>query len=199
METFVGIAIFAVIFLWLSHNKGESDPGWLHRLLSIKALPMAAEGGGAFLPLSRRERITVFWIALLNLPPLLGILAWPIAVFLSLFLFDAPGSQYSPLTALLNFAVLSYPFLTLLGASMTATNCRNRRFMRCAASTLITYSGMLAVGFFSRDRSNLPGTIRMRLGASVDAVLGTPLPVLFLSITPNMNQPRALWSPDAAR
>ncbi len=83
---------------------------------------------------------------LLNLPPLLGLILWPFLVLVSPMFFDAPGSENNPLNWAFYYVVLAYPFPTIIGAIMSCYNWKKdadgRRWL---ASTLITYSGILAI------------------------------------------------------
>jgi hypothetical protein len=84
-------------------------------------------------------------ILLLNVPPLLGLIIWPFAAMMSPMIFDAPGSENNPLAWVSYYTVLAYPFLTITGAILSYFNCKGDFGRRCLASTLLTYSGVLAI------------------------------------------------------
>lgn len=87
--------------------------------------------------------------AVVNLPPLAGVLVWPFVALMSFMSFDAPGSGASPLTWLLVVTVWFYPIPTIFGARETYKNCKNRKFGKCVVTSFITYSGVLAIAFAS--------------------------------------------------
>lgn len=54
-------------------------------------------------------------LAVLNVIPLLGVLASPLLIFVSFFFFDSPGATRNPLVFALALAVWSYPVTAGLG------------------------------------------------------------------------------------
>ena len=83
---------------------------------------------------------------LLNVLPLLGLIVWPFAAMMSPMIFDAPGSENNPMAWASYYLVLAYPFPTIVGAIMSYYNWkRDADGRRCLVSTLITYSGILAI------------------------------------------------------
>ena len=46
----------------------------------------------------------------------MSLLAWPVGLFATIFMFDAPGSEISPLTLALAAAILVYPLPIVVGA-----------------------------------------------------------------------------------
>jgi hypothetical protein len=82
----------------------------------------------------------------LNVPPLLGLIVWPFAAMMSPMIFDAPGSENNPVAWASYYTVLAYPFPTVAGAILSFYNYKgNIGGWRCFASTLVTYSGVLAI------------------------------------------------------
>ena len=55
-------------------------------------------------------------LLVLNVLLPLSLLAWPIALFLSIFMFDAPGSESNWITLLLAYAIWTYPIGILVGS-----------------------------------------------------------------------------------
>jgi hypothetical protein len=82
---------------------------------------------------------------LLNVPPLLGLIIWPFAAMMSPMIFDAPGSENNPLAWALYYTLLAYPFPTIIGAILSYFSCKGNIGWRCYASTVVTYSGVLAI------------------------------------------------------
>ncbi|HWR00884.1 MAG TPA: hypothetical protein VN371_03400 [Chlorobaculum sp.] len=81
-----------------------------------------------------------------NVLPLFGVLLWPFLVMVSPMFFDAPGSENNPLNWAFYYVVLAYPFPTITGAIMSYHNWkRDADGRRCLASTLLTYSGIMAI------------------------------------------------------
>jgi hypothetical protein len=54
-------------------------------------------------------------LTILNFIAALGILAWPLAAFAALFMFDAPGSESNIITIALAFSILIYPAPAIIG------------------------------------------------------------------------------------
>lgn len=89
--------------------------------------------------------IKILIIVTLSLPPLLGVVAWPLVALMSFMSFDAPGSGDSPLTIGLVISTIAYPWPTLAGAKYTYKNIKAKEFSRCWQSVLLTYGGVLAI------------------------------------------------------
>ena len=54
-------------------------------------------------------------MTLINLLFSLGVLAWPILFYMSVFLFDAPGSSSNPINIGLYWSLLLYPVPAIVG------------------------------------------------------------------------------------
>jgi hypothetical protein len=80
-------------------------------------------------------------LALLQVLAGLSLIPWPLVLLMTVFLFDAPGSDSSPLTVALALAILVYPAPILAGAwgfwknRGTATNAVLARFTLLSLSS----------------------------------------------------------------
>lgn len=92
-----------------------------------------------------RDLLVPFFISLIILPPLIGIIAWPFISLLSFMAFDAPGSDSSPFTVGLVLSILMYPLPTLAGAWFTYQDIKKRDFSHCFLTVFLTYCGLFAI------------------------------------------------------
>lgn len=85
-----------------------------------------------------------------NIVFVLGLAPWVVVFLLSVMLFDAPGSETSPLTQALFYSILSYPLLTIAGffASSGFWRMRDDRHWRRHLAFLPALSIISAVLFF---------------------------------------------------
>lgn len=85
-----------------------------------------------------------------NIVFVLGLAPWVVVFLLSVMLFDAPGSETSPLTQALFYSILSYPLLTIAGffASSGFWRMRDERHWRRHLAFLPVLSIIGAVAFF---------------------------------------------------
>lgn len=91
------------------------------------------------------DQMKIGFIVVLSLPPLLGLVVWPLVALMSFMLFDAPGSEESPLTIGLAILTVAYPLPTLVGARCTYQNIKANQLSRCWQSVLLTYGGAFAI------------------------------------------------------
>lgn len=84
-------------------------------------------------------------LAAINL--LLGatVLAWPLGLFMTAFLFDAPGSTASVLTWALALSILLYPMPVLAGNVLFWRQRTRASVKRLTAYTALTLSGPLLI------------------------------------------------------
>ena len=78
----------------------------------------------------------------------LGILAWPLAFFSSLFFFDAPGSEDNAITIGLAISVVVYPLPTILGNILYWKKRALSSNIEKLIHTLIGATGYLVVVIF---------------------------------------------------
>ena len=84
-------------------------------------------------------------VVLANVIPLLGLLAWPIMVFMTFFFFDAPGSEQSTPTWVLAMSIWGYPVPVIVGGIITIRAFRSGNHGRCALGTAISFGVMFGV------------------------------------------------------
>lgn len=84
-------------------------------------------------------------LIVLNLVFALGILAWPLAAFSSIFFFDAPGSSSNLITVALAISVLGYPIPTILGNVAFWINRKKESLAKLARMTALSGSGYVCI------------------------------------------------------
>ena len=84
-------------------------------------------------------------LAIANILAGAGSLLWPIAFYVSIFSFDAPGSTENEATVLFVFALWTYPIPALIGNVLFWWNADRHRDKTLLAYTVISCSGYLTV------------------------------------------------------
>lgn len=79
-----------------------------------------------------------------NIPPVLGLIAWPVLCMMSALLGDSSSTNLPTLCLML--AVLVYPVPVLAGIWHTYKALRQNDYARCVRGTLISYSCALFIG-----------------------------------------------------
>ena len=87
-------------------------------------------------------------LIILNLIFGIGVIAWPIGAFSSIFFFDAPGSTSNFLTIGLAFSVLGYPVPAILGNLAFWANRKKESSLDLAKITFLSSSGYLSIFVF---------------------------------------------------
>ena len=87
-------------------------------------------------------------LIILNLIFALGVIAWPVGAFSSMFFFDAPGSMSNPLTIGLAISVLGYPVPAIFGNLAFWANRKHESTINLAKMTLLSSSGYLCILLF---------------------------------------------------
>ena len=83
-------------------------------------------------------------LAAINVLLAVSLLAWPLALFFAIFLFDAPGSERDPFLLAFVAAILAYPAPVALGNIMFWTK-RNVATIRSLRNwTLVSSTGPVA-------------------------------------------------------
>lgn len=90
------------------------------------------------------ELLKKLLVILANIPPALGITCWPLACFVSLFFFDAPGAVSNILAVCLGMTVWLYPVPVVIGIRRVYKAYRAGDYNNCVKATLLAYSGLLA-------------------------------------------------------
>ena len=86
-----------------------------------------------------------YHLTIINLLISLGILAWPILFYMSVFLFDAPGSSSNPITVGLYWSLLWYPVPAVIGITLFFKNRDKGRVKEEIKYTLLGSSGYIAI------------------------------------------------------
>jgi hypothetical protein len=89
-----------------------------------------------------------FILIILNLIFGLGVIAWPLGAFSSIFFFDAPGSTSNILVIGLAISVLGYPVPAILGNLAFWANRKKESVINLTKMTLLSSSGYLSVLIF---------------------------------------------------
>ena len=74
---------------------------------------------------------------ILNTLILLLILPWPLIAFVSLFAFDAPGSDTDPMTWIIFIAINSYPIWLFLITNYNRQMIKQRKYFKVIITSLI--------------------------------------------------------------
>ena len=83
-------------------------------------------------------------LATINVLFAVSVLAWPLAVFFAIFLFDSPGSKKDPILLAFAASILAYPASVALGNVMFWTK-RNVATIRSLRNwTLVSSTGPVA-------------------------------------------------------
>jgi len=89
--------------------------------------------------------ITRLSLAIASIVTALGVLAWPLVFFLSVFMFDAPGSSQSTITVLLANAFYLYPIPAIIGNIFFWGAFRRKKNLESFYYFLISASGYIVV------------------------------------------------------
>jgi hypothetical protein len=87
-------------------------------------------------------------LIILNVLFALGLIAWPVALFSSMFFFDAPGSMSNILTIGFTLSVLGYPVPAILGNLAFWANRKKESLSNLMKMTLLSGSGYLSIVIF---------------------------------------------------
>ena len=87
-------------------------------------------------------------LCVLNIGFGIGILAWPIGAFSSIFFFDAPGSMENPFTIGLAISVLGYPIPAILGNLAFWANRNKESTFNLIKMTAVSSAGYLSILLF---------------------------------------------------
>jgi hypothetical protein len=83
--------------------------------------------------------------SLINLILLLSLLIWPLGIFGTMFMFDAPGSERNPITICLAISILAYPIPVLKGNAGFWRNRKEGSLAICKNYTLIGLIGPASI------------------------------------------------------
>ena len=89
--------------------------------------------------------VASFVLKFLNLIFVIGTLAWPLAAFSSMFLFDAPGTESSLIVKGLALSVIGYPIPVIIGNIRFWGKDQLRDLLKL---TLISSSGYICIFIF---------------------------------------------------
>jgi len=95
--------------------------------------------------MQKKGGVVKYLLAAVNLIACIGVIAWPIAAFLSMFFFDSPGSKSSILTWMLAASVLLYPVPAIIGNIRFWKAWKNNISTSYIPSTAISASGYLLI------------------------------------------------------
>lgn len=84
-----------------------------------------------------------FVMLLINIPPFLGLLVWPIMQWVSIMFFDAPKATHIWWIWVIVFVILTYPYPVLLGFSKSWRACKSGDFLGCLRGTVLSYAGII--------------------------------------------------------
>ncbi|GAA5215251.1 hypothetical protein ACFSJ3_12085 [Corallincola platygyrae] len=84
-------------------------------------------------------------LCILNVVFAIGIFAWPLGAFSSIFFFDAPGSMSNPLTIGLAISVLGYPIPAIFGNLAFWANRKKENNLELIKMTLVSGIGYFCV------------------------------------------------------
>lgn len=103
-------------------------------------------------------RRTVIFALLLNLPPVLGLVAWPFVAMMSATIFDSGAGWMTWLFAL---AISTYPVPTLAGVILVYRDLKAGEAKRCYTWSVLSWSGtafillmLLIINLFCQGRFN---------------------------------------------
>ena len=87
-------------------------------------------------------------LIILNLIFGIGVIAWPVGAFSSMFFFDAAGSMSNPLTIGLAISVLGYPVPAIFGNLAFWINRKQETTINLLKMTLLSGSGYFFILLF---------------------------------------------------
>ncbi len=132
----------------LKHNKKLNKDKKQLAFCSLRSLILTNN----FLPVNWALCVFEAWmqfiLIILNLIFGLGVIAWPLGAFSSIFFFDAPGSTSNILVIGLAISVLGYPVPAILGNLAFWANRKKESVINLTKMTLLSSSGYLSVLIF---------------------------------------------------
>lgn len=84
-------------------------------------------------------------LSLINLLLAATLLAWPLGLFVVLFMFDAPGSASSIVTGALAWSIVAYPVPVVIGNIAYWAKRKNETVEQLRLYTAVTLSGPVLV------------------------------------------------------
>ncbi|WP_028109141.1 hypothetical protein, partial [Ferrimonas futtsuensis] len=85
------------------------------------------------------------FLALVNVLAVTGLLAWPVGMYATIFMFDAPGSMSNPITILLALSTIFYPAPVIIGNMAFWANKANNSPYELSKMTMLSASGYLVI------------------------------------------------------
>ena len=80
---------------------------------------------------------------------LIGIMLWPTAVFMSIFMFDAEGSSENWITVALFYSLFWYPVPAIIGSVIFGVADKKAHKVGCIVGALVSASGYISIVCFS--------------------------------------------------